>query len=188
MSTSPDQTLEPYAYYTQLYDGIVSVLAKDHPELAISALCLAQGVRGTELKTAVYNDNWFSYFFNASNHKAGIAPPAYVTYHFYAIPSQFPKYDPWPAGGHTPVSEWSPHLFKQAALFIERAQHVNGLVKAGSFGGGAVKINVDEVGIIGGSSCPVDTLFTSGKSYWNVSPTPGVESLLLLRSLSVFLR
>jgi hypothetical protein len=131
-----------------------------------------------------------------------------------------PAYDPWPA--HAPVSEWSPHLFKQAALFIKRAQHVNGLIAAGSFGGASVKINVDEVvrssqtrrllrllllvyvcvdvsyismmvcqarlgtehkdnrtrekgrffvpqGIIGGSHCPVATLFSSDKSYWNVA-------------------
>jgi hypothetical protein len=32
-----------FVRYTQIYDGIVSVLAKDHPELEISALCLAQG-------------------------------------------------------------------------------------------------------------------------------------------------
>ena len=49
------------------------------------------------------------------------------------------------------------------------AQHVNGLIAAGSFGGTSVKLNVDEVGIIGGSYCPVDTLFSSDKSYWNVA-------------------
>ena len=32
-----------------------------------------------------------------------------------------------------------------------------------------MKINVDEVGIIGGSLCPVPTLFTTGKDYWNVA-------------------
>ena len=89
---------------------------------------------GTEAKVDIFDDNWFTYFFNESNHKAGIKPPAFVTYHFYAIPGSFPKYDPWPLGKNTPMGEWSPHLFKQAALFIKRAQHVNALVAAGSFG------------------------------------------------------
>ena len=80
-----------------------------------------------------------------------------------------PKLDPWPLGTHTPMDLWSPHLFHQAAQFIERAQHVNGLITAGSFGGSAVKINVDEVGIIGGSYCPVPTLFSADKDYWNIA-------------------
>ena len=54
-------------------------------------------------------------------------------------------------------------------LTFSGAEHVNGLIAAGSFGGASVKINVDEVGIIGGSYCPVDTLFSSDKSYWNVA-------------------
>ena len=32
-----------------------------------------------------------------------------------------------------------------------------------------VKINVDEVGIIGGRYCPVKTLFTTDKAYWNIA-------------------
>eukprot|EP01047_Picozoa_sp_COSAG01_P071741 COSAG01_NODE_11216_length_1980_cov_1.772993_2_plen_397_part_00 len=120
----------PWAVYTKVYDGIVRVLAKDHPELAISALCLAQGATP---KADVYTDKWFSYFFNASNHAPGIKPPAYVTYHFYAIPDSMPKLDPWPPGD-VPVAQWPPHLLTQAVRFIERAEHVNGLIAAGSFG------------------------------------------------------
>ena len=32
----------PYVRYTAIYDGVVSVLSRDHPELAITALCVAQ--------------------------------------------------------------------------------------------------------------------------------------------------
>ena len=52
---------------------------QDHPELKISALCLAQGA---PVKTDVFDDVWFTYFFNESNHKAGIPTPDFVTYHF----------------------------------------------------------------------------------------------------------
>eukprot|EP01052_Picozoa_sp_SAG31_P027034 SAG31_NODE_2497_length_5598_cov_3.904710_4_plen_248_part_00 len=46
---------------------------------------------------------------------------------------------------------------------------MNELVAAGSFGGRAIKVNVDEVGIIGGSHCPVSTLFSSNRMYWNIA-------------------
>ena len=148
-----------YEYYTKVYDGIVSVLNKDHPQIAITALCLAQGGDKTAAGANIFADDWFNYFFNSSNHQAGIKPPDFVTYHFYAIPGSLPSVDPWPSlSQKTPVSQWPVHLFTQAAQFIKRAQHVNALVAAGSFGGSAVKINVDEVGIIGGKHCKIATL------------------------------
>ena len=117
------------------------MLSKDHPELAITALCVAQCC-GDKL----YDDDWFSFFFNSSNHKAGIKPPSYVTYHFYAIPGDLPDIDPWPTLKTDPVSLWPIHLFRQAAQFVQRAEHINGVIRAASFGGRDVKIYQDEVG------------------------------------------
>lgn len=93
-----------------------------------------------------------------------------MTYHFYAFPGR----DTTPVwGGGTdslwpvdrskkgravpvqlPVGEWPVHLFKMAARFTERAAHVNAIVRNGTFGGGAVQISVNEVGVIGGALCP----------------------------------
>ena len=116
-----------------------------------------------------YDDDWFTYFFNSSNHKAGIKPPSYVTYHFYAIPGDLPDIDPWPTLNTDPVSLWPIHLFRQAAQFVQRAEHINGVIRAASFGGRNVKIYQDEVGIIGGRHCPTRTLFTSDSDFWNIA-------------------
>ena len=103
-----------FVRYTQLYDGIVSVLSRDHPELAITALCLAQG-GGKDSQGAneakIFDDDWFTYFFNASNHKPGIKPPAFVTYHFYAIPGALPSFDPWVGLNAKTVRQRSSCLF-----------------------------------------------------------------------------
>eukprot|EP00937_MAST-01D_sp_MAST-1D-sp2_P007533 g7533.t1 len=184
--------LAPYAAYTRLYDGIAGVLARDHPELRLHALSLAQTNSLTVSPAtpgalaAVYDDRWFSYFFNRTNHETGAPPPSYVTYHFYA----FPGHDSDDAAGamwgpdarwpvqHSkpvalPVSQWPVHLFKQAARFVARAEHVNGLVRAGTFrgpGGADVKISANEVGVIGGSLCPSADLFSTadGRLFWNL--------------------
>ena len=134
----------------------MAVLGRDHPELAFTALCLSQD---TSHPPAVYDLDWITYFMNASNHKAGVSPPTYVSYHFYAVPGDMPTVDPWPTVGTDPMGAWPKHLFTQAADFIKAAEGVNKLIAAGSFGGKEAKINVDEVGIIGGKHCPVTDLF-----------------------------
>ena len=52
-----------YEYYTKIYDGIVSVLTKDHPQIAITALCLAQGGDKTAAGANIFADDWFEFFF-----------------------------------------------------------------------------------------------------------------------------
>lgn len=154
-----------YVRYTEIYDSVVTVLNRDHPEIEITALCVAQDNSNID----VYDDAWFTYFFNASNHKRGVAPPSYVTYHFYAIPGSMQEVDPWPTYRTDAIGLWPKHLFTQAAHFISRAQRTNGVIARGDFGGAEVKINVDEVGIIGGAACPVSTLFSTSKAYWNIA-------------------
>ena len=154
---SPSGLLAPYEAYTRLYDGIAGVLARDHPELRLHALSLAQTNTMTVPPTAptgtgspprftsapsglaaVFDDAWFTHFFNRSNHAPGAPLPTYVTYHFYAFPGHDTddaagrKWGPhalWPVDGkkqpaHLPVSQWPVHLFKQAARFVARAEHV----------------------------------------------------------------
>ena len=106
------------------------MLQRDHPNLAIVGLCAAQRCDGCAAN--VYDDRWFSYFFNASNHRPGISPPEYVTYHFYAIPGGLSSIDPWPTLATDHVSAWPIHLFRQGAQFIKRAEHVNRLIRAGT--------------------------------------------------------
>eukprot|EP01044_Picomonas_judraskeda_P001748 COSAG03_NODE_110_length_12523_cov_61.863731_9_plen_95_part_00 len=66
----------PIASYTRIYDGITSVLHRDHPQLVFSAMCWA-GIDPASTE----------YFMNVSNHAAGTSwPPAYVTFHIYMGP------------------------------------------------------------------------------------------------------
>jgi hypothetical protein len=168
-----------YEEYTRIYDGIAAVLTRDHPELQLHAVSLAQsGGLAQDNLAAVYDDHWFSYFFNATNHAPGAKPPAFVTYHFYAFPghdtgSEWGNSSRWPVDSkgravQLPMDQWPVHLFKQAVRFVKRAEHVNQLVSNGTFGGNSVDISVNEVGVIGGSLCPTATLFTSASSYWNL--------------------
>eukprot|EP00929_Paragymnodinium_shiwhaense_P034939 TRINITY_DN18959_c0_g1_i1.p1 TRINITY_DN18959_c0_g1~~TRINITY_DN18959_c0_g1_i1.p1 ORF type:complete len:495 (+),score=39.92 TRINITY_DN18959_c0_g1_i1:86-1570(+) len=140
--------------YTRLYDGIVAILQRDHPEIQLHALSLSQVSPTSQL---VYDDSWFTYFFNGSNHLPGVRPPDYVTYHFYAFLNSDREED------------WSRNLFAQAANFIDRAQHVNSLIRTSDFGGADVKISVNEVGLQGAGSCPEATIFTASKAFWNIA-------------------
>ena len=62
--------------YTKLYDGIVSVLQVDHPELDLHVLSMSR-----------VDTLWVNYFFNVSNHVAGTKLSQYITYHFYTRPN-----------------------------------------------------------------------------------------------------
>eukprot|EP00747_Dinoflagellata_sp_TGD_P115612 gnl/TRDRNA2_/TRDRNA2_172196_c0_seq6.p1 gnl/TRDRNA2_/TRDRNA2_172196_c0~~gnl/TRDRNA2_/TRDRNA2_172196_c0_seq6.p1 ORF type:complete len:604 (+),score=51.14 gnl/TRDRNA2_/TRDRNA2_172196_c0_seq6:73-1884(+) len=143
--------LPAYAAYTRIYDGIAGVLRRDHPELKLHALSLAS-----------IKDDWLSYFFDKANHAPGAPIPDYVTYHFYATPGSviLPN--------ETGIGNWPNEFFGEAANFIPAAAAANTLVRKGSFGGDRVKVSVNEVGVIGGGLCPVNTLFNNSKQFWNV--------------------
>ena len=132
--------------YTKLYDGIVSVLQINHPEIDLHALSMSS-----------ISDVWVDYFFNASNHAVGTKPPAYMTYHFYAVPDQ-----PAPI-----TAEWPKHMFEQAVAFMPRARSANAIARRSAWAP-TVKIFMNELGVIGGRNCPVETLFTSSKRFWNL--------------------
>ena len=114
------------ANYTRVYDGIVRVLRRDHPELAFSALVLAM--------EPPEEDFWFTTFLNASNHAADYQPPEWVSFHFYATP----------AGAADPLS-WSSQVRQAAVAWLGRAADVQGIVARLS---PTTKVSVNEVGFI----------------------------------------
>ena len=130
--------------YTKLYDGIVSVLQVDHPELDLHALSMSK-----------VDTVWVDYFFNASNHAPGTKPPQYMTYHFYARPKT----------NHT--TEWAESFFTQAIGYMPLARQANAIARKSTWAPN-VKSFVNELGVIGGDHCPVDTLFNSFKGFWNL--------------------
>ena len=85
-------------------------------------------------------------------------PPTYMTYHFYAVPDQ-----PAPI-----TTEWAKHMFTQAAAFMPRARSANAIARK-SVWAPNVKVFVNELGVIGKQAyCPVETLFTTSKRFWNL--------------------
>jgi hypothetical protein len=65
------------------------------------------------------------------------------------------------------------YVFAQAASFIARARAIRAHIDTASWGlGAATKLNIDEVGLIGGSGCPVRTgaakLFVTERMFFNL--------------------
>ena len=68
--------------YTDIYDGIVTVLHRDHPDLQFTGLVLA-------FPDCAGSEEWFRYFLNASNHRSPVREDfetyvSEVSYHFYS--------------------------------------------------------------------------------------------------------
>jgi len=64
------------AFYTRLYDAIVERVRQVSPEMKFAGLALAKPLVGPE---------YFQYFLDPKNHKAGISIDM-ITYHFYSMP------------------------------------------------------------------------------------------------------
>ena len=114
------------ANYTRVYDGIVRVLRRDHPELAFSALVLAM--------EPPEEDFWWTTFLNASNHAADYRPPEWVSFHYYATP----------AGLADPLS-WSSQVRTSAVAWLGRAADVRAIVARLS---PTTSVSVNEIGFI----------------------------------------
>lgn len=70
-------TRSPVEIYTRVYDGVTSVIQRDHPQMKFAAMCWAS--------FDVLAD--FEYFLTRGNHAAGTPwPPAYLTFHIYSNP------------------------------------------------------------------------------------------------------
>jgi hypothetical protein len=114
------------ANYTRVYDGIVRVLRRDHPELAFSALALAM--------EPPEEDFWWRYFLDAANHADDYSPPEWTTFHYYALP----------AGAADELS-WSSQVRQSAAAWIARVADIKGIVSLLS---PTSKVSVNEIGFI----------------------------------------
>ena len=64
--------------YTQIYDGVTTVLHRDHPTLQFAAMCWA----------GIPDSATIHHFMDRSNHDAAAPwPPAFVTFHIYEGPT-----------------------------------------------------------------------------------------------------
>ncbi len=129
--------------YTKLYDAIVSAIKKESPATKFVGLALA----------FENNPEFFEYFLNHKNHKAGI-PLDMISYHFYASP---------PMDQDINIMQYT--FFDQADGFLNKVRFIESIRKRLS---PSTKTTVDEIGSIlptdnGPKEVPIPD------EYWNLS-------------------
>jgi hypothetical protein len=95
------------------------------------------------------NLTWTKEFFSSANHVAGSAkPPEYASYHFYAF---------LPQGRELNMARFNvSYVFAQAVEFVAQARAIREHIDAADWGlGPKTALNFDEIGLIGGSGCPL---------------------------------
>jgi hypothetical protein len=123
-TTLKAKALECVTKYTELYDGIVTVLRSDHPQLQFTGLVLAfPGCADAE--------EWIRYFLTPSNHKSPVKEHfedylSEISYHWYAENT----YDivvncttSWHCIGANPAD-----VFMQSAQFLTSAGRIQAIV------------------------------------------------------------
>ena len=130
--------------YTERYDAVVSAIHKVSPDTRFIALALAEPGAGAD---------YFEYFLNHRNHKAGI-PLDMISYHFYATPTSSETID-----------NWQYTFFDQAAGFLNTVRYVEAIRKRLS---PETRTTLDELGVIlpgdnGPSAKQIPT------DYWNLA-------------------
>lgn len=129
--------------YTKMYDAIVTEIRKIAPETKFTGISVAYE----------HNPEWFEYFLNPANHKAGIPMDA-ISYHFYGTPAS-PEQDI--NGGY----QYS--FFDQANGFLDRVRYIENIRKRLS---PQTQTQINEIGnIIKGrdDNSPIP------KEYWNLA-------------------
>ena len=131
--------------YADRYDAIVSAIHRVSPQTKFVGLALAMPGKSPE---------FFEYFLNHRNHKAGI-PLDMISYHFYASP----------VASQT-IDSWQYSFFDQADGFLSTVRYIESIRKRLS---PQTKTDCDELGVI----LPTDN--TSADStpppaaYWNLA-------------------
>lgn len=115
--TTPEQ-------YTARYDAIVSAIHRVSPDTKFMGLALGNPSA---------NSQWFEYFLDHANHRAGI-PLDYISYHFYASPSP-----------RETIDDWQYTFFDQADRFLATVRFINAIRNRLS---PDTKIDADELGVI----------------------------------------
>eukprot|EP00729_Bicosta_minor_P003374 gene3374-16255_t len=133
--------LECVQKYTDIYDGIVTVMKRDHPQLEFTGLVLAwPGCTNAE--------EWFRYFLNASNHRSPVKENfgsyvSEISYHWYSengygVPSDCTE--SWHCLGKNPAD-----AFLQSSQFVNGAARIQAIVRELA---PSVRVFVDEIGVL----------------------------------------
>ena len=135
--------------YTERYDIIAAAIHKVSPETKFMGMAMAIPGKQPE---------YFEYFLNPKNHKAGI-PLDYISYHFYASP----------VVGET-IDNWQYTFFNQADGFLTNVRYAESIRKRLS---PTTKVDLDELGVImadGIGNLDGDTPYKPyPDAYWNLA-------------------
>ena len=134
--------------YTRLYDAVVEAMQKVQPEMKFVGMALALPAESPQ---------FFEYFLNPKNHKAGI-PLEWISYHFYAIPT---------ADQSSEVQQYT--FFTQAEWFLKSVKYIEEIRKRLS---PETKTTIDEIGAISADDVaqgePGHVAQPIPNSYWNL--------------------
>jgi hypothetical protein len=144
--------------YTKMYDAIVSELKKISPQTKFIGLSLAH----------VREPEYFEYFLNAKNHKAGV-PLEGISYHHYSRPS-------WP---QQTIGGYQYTFFEMAESFLDKVRYIEAIRKRLA---PQVFTTINEIGVILRSpreSGPIDA------HYWNLAGAMYAYIFLELTKLGI---
>ncbi len=131
-------------FYTRLYDAIVGAIRKVDPSIKFV---------GGALAAPSINPQFFDYFLNHQNHKAGI-PLDMISYHFYASPTPGQN-----------INDWQYTFFDQADRFLDTVRYIQAIRQRLS---PETETDTDELGCI----LPYDTadhlVRPIPNGYWNL--------------------
>ena len=143
--------------YTKMYDAIVTEIKKISPTTKFVGISVAfEG-----------NPEFFEYFLNPKNHKAGIPLDA-ISYHFYGTPS-FNKQK---------LEDYQYTFFEKANYFLDRVRYIENIRKRLS---PKTITTINEIGTIIGANTADDI----PKDYWNLSGAMYAYLFLELTKLGI---
>jgi hypothetical protein len=155
-----EHSMKPQTY-TGLYDAVVLAMKKVQPQTKFVGIALA--IPGS-------NPDFFEYFLNHKNHKAGV-PLDFISYHFYAEPTP-----------DEPIEIQQHTVFAQADGFLNTVRYIESIRKRLS---PETRTTIDEIGIIAadddGQDQPGHVSKGIPEAYWNLA---GAEFAYLFGSLA----
>jgi hypothetical protein len=130
--------------YTARYDAIVKGIHRVSPGTRFMGMALS----------GENNPEYFEYFLNHANHKAGI-PLDYISYHFYAGPTATQK-----------IEDWQYTFFDQANGFLGKVHYIESIRKRLS---PETKSDLDELGVILPTDNKAGDDVPPPAAYWNLA-------------------
>jgi len=132
--------------YTARYDAIVHAIHEVSPQTKFVGMALA---------APSDNPDFFEYLLNHAHHKPGI-PLDYISYHFYATPTE-----------NQSIDNWQYTFFDQANRFLTTVRYIEQIRKRLS---PETKTDTDELGVIlPTDNRPDDAKISIPTLYWNAA-------------------